>query len=88
MSLEGKNAIVTGSTSGIGLGMAEALAAAGCNVVLNGLGDAEEIERTRAGLEQSSGRRVLFSPANMLEPAAIADMVETCKRELGSVDVL
>ncbi len=88
MELEGKNAIVTGSTSGIGLGMAEALAQAGCNIMLNGLGDADEIEETRAKLADETQRNVLFSPANMLEPEQIAEMVATARSELGSVDIL
>ena len=56
--LSGKVAIVTGSTSGIGLGIAEAFAGAGMNVVLNGFGPSEEIERTRSGLEERSGVKV------------------------------
>lgn len=85
---KGKNAIVTGSTSGIGLGIAEAFAAAGMNVVLNGFGDAEEIERTRAGLERDHGIEALHSGADMTKPDEIAAMVEAAKRELGSVDVV
>ena len=88
MKFAGKNAIVTGSTSGIGLGIATALAQAGCNVTLNGLGDAVEIERIRAELAAASGRTVRYSDANMLEPAAIAAMVESTHDELGSVDIL
>ena len=88
MKLEGKNAIVTGSTSGIGYGMATALAQAGCNVMLNGLGDAAEIEKLRADLAAQTGREVTYSPANMLAPEEIAAMVETAAGDFGSVDIL
>ena len=74
--LAGKNAIVTGSTSGIGLGMATGLARAGANVVLNGLGDPHEIEATRAALEADAGTKILFNGANMLKPEEIAGLVE------------
>ncbi|MGI9414187.1 MAG: 3-hydroxybutyrate dehydrogenase [Hyphomicrobiales bacterium] len=86
--LAGKNAIVTGSTSGIGLGMAAALARAGANVVLNGLGDADEIEVTRAELEAAAGTKILFNGANMLKPQEIAGLVEDAIAGLGSVDIL
>jgi len=86
--LSGKNAIVTGSTSGIGLAIATGLAQAGANVMLNGLGDADEIEATRAQLEQTAGTKILFNGANMLKPDEIANLVETAERELGSVDIL
>ncbi len=86
--LTGKNAIVTGSTSGIGLGIAEALAKAGANVMLNGLGDPDQIEATRAGLEQDCGATVLYSAANMMNRDEIAEMVETAREAFGSVDVL
>ena len=83
----GKNAIVTGSTSGIGLGIAEALAKAGMNVMLNGFGDAGEIEATRAGIE-ARGVKALYSGADMTEPEEIEDMVATAKSAFGSVDVV
>ena len=86
--LTGKNAIVTGSTSGIGLGMATGLAKAGANVMLNGLGDADEIEATRAALEAEAGSKVLFNGANMLKPEEIAGLVEDTAARLGSVDIL
>lgn len=85
---KGKNAIVTGSTSGIGLGIAEAFAAAGMNVMLNGFGDAGKIEQTRAGLEKTNGVKALYSGADMTEPDEIAAMVATAESELGSVDVV
>lgn len=86
--LAGKNAIVTGSTSGIGLGMATGLARAGANVVLNGLGDPQEIEATRAALEADAGTKILFNGANMLKPEEIAGLVEDTGARLGSVDIL
>ncbi len=86
--LKDKTAIVTGSTSGIGLGIAEALAAAGANVMLNGLGDPDEIEATRARIEQASGRRILYHGANMLKPEEIAALVEDTESDLGPVDIL
>jgi 3-hydroxybutyrate dehydrogenase len=86
--LNGKNAIVTGSTSGIGLAIASELAHAGANVTLNGLGDADAIEATRAGLERTSGTTIRFSGANMLRRDEIVAMVNEAEAELGSVDIL
>jgi 3-hydroxybutyrate dehydrogenase len=86
--LKGKNAVVTGSTSGIGLAYAKAFAKEGANVMINGLGDADEIEKTRASLESDFGVKALYSPANMLKPDDIAQMIATAEKELGSVDIL
>ena len=86
--LAGRCAIVTGSTSGIGLGIARAFVAAGMPVMLNGLGDGSEIEVTRRSLEEEHGVRVLYSPADMSRPADIAAMIETATAALGRVDVL
>lgn len=86
--LNDKTAIVTGSTSGIGLGIAEALAAAGANVMLNGLGDPDEIEATRARIEKDTGRRILYHGANMLKPEEITALVEDTESDLGPVDIL
>jgi len=83
-----KNAIVTGSTSGIGLGIAESLAADGMNVMLNGFGKADEIERTRSDLASSHGVEALFSGADMTKPDEIRSMVEQAEEHLGGVDVL
>ncbi len=83
-----KNAIVTGSTSGIGLGIAEALAADGMNVVLNGFGKPDEIERTRSDLASRHGVEALYSDADMTKPDEIVSMVKEAEGELGSVDVL
>lgn len=86
--LKGQTAVITGSTSGIGLALARAVASRGGDVVLNGLGDAAEIERTRAELEASSDSRVLYHPANMTKGDEIADMIAFAQRELGRLDIL
>jgi 3-hydroxybutyrate dehydrogenase len=86
--LAGKRAIVTGSTSGIGLGIATAFAKAGMHVMLNGFGNKEEIEAIRAELARSYGVTVLYSAADMSRPAEIASMVQTAVQALGDVDVL
>jgi 3-hydroxybutyrate dehydrogenase len=83
-----KTAIVTGSTSGIGLAIAQKFARSGMNVVLNGMGDSAEIEKTRAALAQETGVEVLFHPANLFEKPEIADMVATTEAKFGRVDVL
>jgi len=86
--LAGKSAIVTGSTSGIGLGIAQAFAGAGMHVMLNGFGDAAEIEATRADLEKTFGVKVAYSGADMTKPEEIAGMVAEADKRLGKVDVL
>lgn len=86
--LANKTAVVTGSTSGIGLGCARAFAEQGANVVINGLGDAAEIETTRAAIEADFGVRCIYSPANMLKGDEIAAMISDAEKEFGSVDVL
>ena len=88
MSLASRNALVTGSTSGIGLAVARALAKEGAGVMLNGFGDPAAIEATRAGLAAECGTTVLYSPADMAKPAEIAAMVAEAEEKLGSVDVL
>ncbi len=88
MFLKGKTALVTGSTSGIGLGYAKALAAEGANVMINGFGDAAEIEKERAGLETLSGGKALYSDADMTKPDSIAAMVKTCADQLGGPDIV
>lgn len=87
-TLEGKNALVTGSTSGIGLGIATRLAASGANVVLNGFGDPAEIERLRARLTAEHRVSVTYEDADMTRPEAIAAMVARMIDRFGSVDVL
>jgi 3-hydroxybutyrate dehydrogenase len=88
MSLHARNAVVTGSTSGIGLAYARALAAEGVNVCLNGFGPPGEIEAARGALEADFGVRAIYSPADMTKPAEIAGMVDEAARTLGSVDIL
>jgi 3-hydroxybutyrate dehydrogenase len=88
MSLKSKNAVVTGSTSGIGLAIARALAKEGANVVINGLGDAAEIEKTRAAIESDFGVKARYSPANMLKSDEIEGMIRQAEKDLGSVDIL
>ena len=82
------NAIVTGSTSGIGLGVATAFAAEGMNVMLNGFGDKDEIETIRAGLEDKYGVKVGYHGADMTKPEEIRDMVSKAEAAFGQVDVL
>ena len=86
--LKGKTALVTGSTSGIGLGIATRLAAEGANVILNGLGHAEEIERLRTGLASQYRVTVTYDPADMSKPEAIAAMMKSALAEFGAVDLL
>ena len=86
--LKQKSVVITGSTSGIGLGMARAFAAEGANVMLNGLGESAEIEKTRASIETEFKVTARYSPADMTKPAEITDMIAQTQRELGSVDVL
>ena len=83
-----RTALVTGSTSGIGAGIAEALAREGCNVVLNGLGDPGAIEALRARLAADHGVDVRFEPADMTRPGEIAAMMERAVATFGSVDIL
>jgi 3-hydroxybutyrate dehydrogenase len=86
--LAGKVALVTGSTSGIGLGIARALAAAGANVVLNGFGAAEEIARTRDAIEADYGVKANYSAADMTSSDAIAEMIAMTLDDLGRLDIL
>ncbi|MCC7546647.1 MAG: 3-hydroxybutyrate dehydrogenase [Burkholderiales bacterium] len=86
--LKGRSAVVTGSTSGIGLGIARALARQGANVTINGFGEPEAIETLRAGLERSHGVGVAYSAADMMRPADIAAMIADAERTFGSVDIL
>ena len=86
--LAGRTAVVTGSTSGIGLGVARALAGAGANVLLNGFGPASEIDQIRRELEEGFAVGVRHSAADMSRPAEIETMLAEAERDLGSVDIL
>ena len=88
MSLKGKVALVTGSTSGIGLGIARALGADGADLMLNGFGDKAAIERERASLAKEFGVRVGYSAADISKPGEIAAMVAETQKSLGSLDIL
>jgi 3-hydroxybutyrate dehydrogenase len=87
-NLKGQVAIVTGSTSGIGLAMARGLAAQGVDLVLNGLGDEAEIEKSRSQIEGEYGVRAVYSPADMTRPAEIAAMVTLAQTTYGRLDIL
>src|SRR2546429_8458183 len=87
-TLKGKTAVVTGSTSGIGLAYARAFAGAGANIVLNGMGVPADIERERSGIETDFKVRAVHSPADMTKPAEIAEMVALGEKTFGSVDIL
>jgi len=86
--LKGKTALVTGSTSGIGLAIARALAKDGADLMLNGFGDKTEIETIRAGIEKDFGVKARYSGADMSKPAEIAAMIATTEKESGALDVL
>ena len=86
--LQGKTALVTGSTSGIGLGIARSLASEGCAVMLNGFGEADAIEEARAGLESDFGVTALYSDADMRMPDQVTAMVDDATDRLGKVDIL
>jgi 3-hydroxybutyrate dehydrogenase len=86
--LKGRTALVTGSTSGIGLGVAKALAAAGANVMLNGLGAAADVEKTRVELADTFKVRAGYDAADMTKPDAIRALVARTEREFGAVDIL
>ena len=86
--LKGKTALVTGSTSGIGKGMAAAFASAGCNVIINGFGDDAEIAAFRSDLEKTHGIRTLYSPADMMHPEGIEAMIRAAEKEFGGGGIL
>ena len=82
------SAVVTGSTSGIGLGIATVLASKGANLVINGFGDAAAIEATRAGLESKYGVKVVYSGADISKPDDVKAMIDLCVSSFGAVDIL
>ena len=86
--LKGKVALVTGSTSGIGLGVARALAAEGADLVLNGFGEAQAIEQLRQEIANAHGVNVVYCGADMMKPPEIVGMIETATRDLGRVDIV
>jgi len=88
MSLAKRNALVTGSTSGIGLAIARALAKEGANVVINGMGEAGAIETERASIEKDFGVKAFYNGADMTKPAEIAGMIADARQKLGSLDIL
>jgi len=86
--LKARRAIVTGSTSGIGQGIARALAGQGCAIMMNGFGDAAEIERLRAGLEKEFGVKAVFNGADLSGAAGCEELVADAEKRLGGVDIL
>ena len=88
MSLKGRRAVVTGSTSGIGLAIARTLAGQGADVMLNGFGDAAEIEKQRAAIAGEYGVRALHNGADMSKPDEIAALIGEAEKALGGVDIL
>jgi 3-hydroxybutyrate dehydrogenase len=86
--LKHKSAIVTGSTSGIGLGIARAMAQSGADVMLNGFGEAQAIEFMQAELQRQYGVKVRYSSADMSRPDQIREMAELARAEFGKVDII
>jgi 3-hydroxybutyrate dehydrogenase len=86
--LKGKIAVVTGSTSGIGLGIARALAATGCNIMMNGFGDAAEIEQLRGDIEKEFGVKALFNGADLSKGEQCAELIRDTQTRFGRVDIL
>lgn len=88
MGLKGRVALVTGSTSGIGHGIATALAADGADIMLNGFGNADQIEQLRASMAAQHGVRVAYSGADISKPDQVAAMAAETQEKLGSLDIL
>lgn len=87
-NLKGKSVVITGSTSGIGLAIARAFAAEGARIMINGFGNADEIESARQELSELAGTEVLYSGADMSKPEEIADMMAQAESAFGGVDIL
>lgn len=83
-----KTALITGSTSGIGQGIARALAKEGCNIIINGFGDADQIEKDRSDLESEYGIKALYHDADLTKPESIEDLMKTAADTFGGVDIL
>src|SRR5580692_1988071 len=88
MPLAKRHALVTGSTSGIGLAVARALAKEGADVFINGMGEATQIEAQRAAIEKEFGVRAFYNGADMTKPAEIATMIGDAQTKMGSLDIL
>ena len=86
--MEKRTALVTGSTSGIGLAVAQTLAEEGCDILLNGLGEAAEIDAIAKDIEKRFKVRVIYNGADMSKPDEIDAMIDNCQKEFGSVDIL
>jgi 3-hydroxybutyrate dehydrogenase len=86
--LKGRIAVVTGSTRGIGLAIARALAAAGCNIMMNGFGDPAEIEQLRSGMEKDFGVKALFNGADVARGEQCADLIKDTQSRFGKLDIL
>ena len=88
MSLKNKVAMVTGSTSGIGLGIAKYLAGQGCHIMINGFGEADAIEKERAGIEKDFGVKCIYNAADITKFEDVEKMVKQAESELGSLDII
>jgi 3-hydroxybutyrate dehydrogenase len=88
MSLKSRAAVVTGSTSGIGLAYARALAKEGANVLINGFGEAADIEKERRSIESDFGVKAIYSPADMTKPDEVAAMIAMAEKNFGACDIL
>ena len=86
--LKGKSAVVTGATSGIGLVIAKALAAEGCNLVFNGLGDSQEIENLRRGIAEDFAVKSIYHGADLRKPEDIPALIEAAEEAFGRLDIL
>lgn len=88
MSLKNKVALITGSTSGIGLGISKVLASKGCNIVINGFGEAADIEKERAGIEKEYGVKCIYLAADISKYESVATLVSESEKQMGSLDII